>query len=133
MKGYNNMQKIKRKIMGLVLAGSIGAMAITPTVAMAMDSRISSSDSNIYYSIVTAQEAKTHKGWKKGFWKVGAKGHVTSSVKHYANVVLYDVGYIELKRSGRKWGKGKISVDTKYAENHSPLIVDDHSKIYYGF
>ena len=118
------------KRLSVILVASILVM-VYAIPAYAMDSRVKASKSTIYFTLNKVTDKAN--GWKKGRHRVGAKGYVTSSAYHYTNVELLDVGYFHIKYSGRKWGKGKVWADTGYAKNHDPLIVDDHSAVYYGF
>lgn len=104
------------------------------TNIFAMDKRVTASKHYVTEKKITASEAKQHKAWKKGYYKGKATGYVTSSKRHYANVGLFVQYNSYSKYSGRKWGTGKISVDTGWGTGISTLPVDIYySAIYYGF
>lgn len=104
------------------------------TQIFAMDKRVTSSSSKVTTADITKKEAKENsKYWRAGYLKGKATGHVTAKQYHYANVTLYTNKTNHIKESGRKWGKGKISVDTGWDKKMSCLINMYFSHIYYGF
>lgn len=113
----------------------MGMLLISMSVNVsAVDKRVSASKHYVTEKKITATEAKKYKAWKKGYYKGKATGYVTSSKKHYANVALFVQYNSYSKYSGRKWGTGKISVDTGWGTGISTLPVDVYySAIYYGF
>ncbi|MDD3185669.1 MAG: hypothetical protein PHT76_10270 [Anaerostipes sp.] len=100
----------------------------------AMDKRVTASKHYVTEKKVTAADAKANKNWKKGEYKGKANGYVTSAKMHYANVALYLQYSNYSKKSGKKWGKGKVKVGTGWLTKTSAKPFDlFFSAIYYGF
>lgn len=107
--------KIKFAVL-MMMVMVIGTTTVTP--ALFMDKRVTASKVEVVY--------------KSDSNKSKAKGYVTAKSKHYANVFLLCLGN-ELAKSGRKWGKGKVSVETKYVKRGYAGAAVDGAKIFYGF
>ncbi|MDD6299421.1 hypothetical protein [Hornefia butyriciproducens] len=124
------MKKI-RCMVCIVVCLSVFFIMGVPTFAM--DHRVSSSGHKAVTRVISKEDAKKHKHWKYGYYKGYAKGYVTSTYKHYANVKLYFLGD-SVKSSGRKWGTGKVSVETGWDYNDCDLTgAAVGSSIFYGF
>ena len=87
-------------------------------VTYAMDKRVTASHSEVVYDSANNRSK--------------AKGYITAKAKHYCSVKLFRLGN-EIKYSGRKYGKGKVSNSTGYAECGLAGAVADGSAVYYGF
>lgn len=90
----------------------------TSVVAYAMDKRVTASHSEVVYDSANNRSKAT--------------GYITAKSKHYCSVKLFRFGS-ELKYSGRKYGKGKVSNSTGYAECGWGGAAADGSAVYYGF
>ena len=118
----NNMFK---KFLACSLVMMSLATAIQPTSISAMDSRVSASNSYL--------------GANMSLGTAWAYGYVTSKDRHYANVELNDYLCTKQIRSGRKWGTGKVNVETAHVDyddwncKYAYLDMQLWTKIYYGF
>lgn len=125
----------------------IFTLSITVTSSYAVkDGAIKRTESNVwtYRKVITAKEAKNNKKWKKGYYKVGAKGYVTLkkynkkkkkwvAFKHYTNTQLLCMGMNE-KWSGRVWGTGKVTANTGYSKSSCGITPDYYGcSVWYGW
>lgn len=116
-----------------IIAVAIVVLMCMAVPTFAMDDRVTASNVELHTKTITAAEAKNNSNWTKNYKKAYANGYVTAKQKHYANVKLYVVGQ-EVKKSGRKWGTGKVSVSTGWWKGGCAMSSDYYGRsIYYGF
>ena len=124
------MKLVKKTRIIIMVAAMI--LLLTSSV-LAMDSRITASDVKLTTKKITAEEAKNNSNWRKGYLKAKASGYTTAKQRHYTNVVLYCLGF-DVKKSGRKWGTGKVSASMSYWKGGCALLREAYGRaVYYGF
>jgi hypothetical protein len=123
--------KMKRLIIKFVFV--VVFVVSSSSFTYAMDSRVSASSYDVDTGLITAKDAASHSAWTKGYYKGKTYGFVTSTYKHYANAELLLVG-AHIKYSGRKWGTGKVSVNTDWGYSACAIIPNYYGGVmYYGF